>query len=270
MVYFCATPLGNLGDITVRSLETLKKVELVFAEDTRRTRVLLDHYEIKKPVHRYDDHTVIEGSHLEELLLQEKEIAVVTDAGMPLISDPGYELIQYCLEKDIPYEVQPGPSAVLLALANSGLPSHQFSFMGFLPRKKKERISFLEELKGRKETLIFYETPHRIEKALEDVHFVFGNRKAALLREMTKLYEEALRLPLEELLEEIKERPRKGEMVLLVEGSEEKISEIPLKEYLDALLAKGYKTKKIATNISKEYGMSNSDAYRLVLERKDQ
>lgn len=270
MVYFCATPLGNLGDITLRTLETLRSVDLIFAEDTRRSRILLNHYEIKKPLYRYDDHTEIEGSMLEQAMEEGKDMAIITDAGMPLISDPGYELIQYCLKKEIPFEVQPGPSAVLLALSNSGLPSHRFSFMGFLPRKKKERLELLEEIKERKETLIFYETPHRIEKPLEDLHTVFGNRQAALLREMTKLYEEAIRLPLEDLITEIKERPRKGEMVLVVQGWSEEPMDLPLEEYLDEMLGKGYKTKEIATNISKTYGITGSEAYKLVLERKKQ
>lgn len=269
MVYFCATPLGNLGDITLRSVETLRRVEMVFAEDTRRSRILLDHYGIKKPLHRYDDHTKVQGTQLEQMLLQEREIAVITDAGMPLISDPGYELIQFCLEKSIPFEIQPGPSAVLLALAYSGLASHRFSFLGFLPRKKKERVELLEQVKDREESLIFYETPHRIEQALEDLLALLGNRPAALLREMTKIYEEALRLPLEELLEEIKEHPRKGEMVLVISGRGEKEAEIPLKDFLEREMGKGYKTKELATKISKEYGISGSDAYRLVLERMD-
>ncbi len=267
MLYLLATPLGNLGDITFRSIETLKEVDIIYAEDTRRSRILLDHYGINKPLRRYDEHRSLAGSAMEKDLFEGRDIAFISDAGMPLISDPGYELIQLCTQHKLPFEVQPGPSAVLLALVNSGLSSHSFVFGGFLPRRRKERREMLLHYKEYPETLIFYETPHRILEALEDTLEVLGERPSCLLREMTKFYEEHLRLNLSELYNEIKEKPRKGEMVLVIEGAGESLPLLSPVEQIDTDVESGLKTKEIATKISKEYGMSGSDAYRLVLER---
>lgn len=267
MLYLLATPLGNLGDITLRSLETLRQVEIIFAEDTRRSRILLEHYDIKKPLRRYDEHGPLAGSAMEKALLEGQDIAFISDAGMPLVSDPGYQLLEFCIEQDLDFEVQPGPSAVLLGLVNSGLPSHSFVFGGFLPRKQKERRERFLHYKDYPETLIFYETPHRIEKALEEAVEILGQRRACLLREMTKLFEEHLRMDLGQLYEEIKQRPRRGEMVLVIEGAGEKAPLLSPEEEIDRELERGLKTKEIATKISQDYGMSGSDAYRLVLER---
>lgn len=269
MLYLLATPLGNLGDMTLRSLQTLKEVEIIFAEDTRRSRVLLNHYGIKKPLKHYDEHRPLAGSAIEKAIFEGRDIAFISDAGMPIISDPGFRLIELCQEQGLPFEVQPGPSAVLLALANSGLSSHSFVFGGFLPRRKKARRELLSHYKNYPETLIFYETPHRIEEALEDALDILGDRKAALLREMTKLYEEHLRMELGELYKQIKENPRKGEMVLVIEGLGEKKPHLSPEEQINKYLESGLKTKEVATKIARDYDMTGSDAYRLVLERKE-
>lgn len=269
MLYLLATPLGNLGDITLRSLQTLKEVEIIFAEDTRRSRILLDHYQIKKPLRHYDEHLPLAGSSIEKAIFEEKDIAFISDAGMPIISDPGYRLIELCQEHQLPFEVQPGPSAVLLALANSGLSSHSFVFGGFLPRRKKARRERLNHYKNYPETLIFYESPHRIEEALGDALEILGERPASLLREMTKFYEEHLRMNLGELYKEIKENPRKGEMVLVIEGIRQTKPLLSPEEQIHKYIESGLKTKEIATKIARDYEMTGSDAYRLVLKRKD-
>ncbi len=267
MLYLVATPLGNLGDITVRSLRTLEEVDVIFSEDTRRSRILLSHYGIDKPLKRYDENRAIEGSPLERAL-REQDVAFISDAGMPIISDPGFELISFCLEEAIDFEVQPGASAFSLALVASNLPSHSFVFGGFLPRKKSERIERLNHYKDYRETLIFYETPHRIVASLRDALEVLGRRPACLSREMTKIYEEHLRMDLGELLAELEENPRKGEMVLLIQGCQENGEEVDYEGLIDRELERGTGTKEIATIVSKALGISGSEAYRLVLERK--
>lgn len=270
MLYLLATPLGNLGDISLRTLGTLKEVDIIYAEDTRRTRILLNHLEINRPLRRYDENKPVEGSSLAAGLLEGLNIAFVSDAGMPLISDPGYELVQFCLKNNLAFEAQPGATAFSLALINSGLASHSFVFGGFLPRKKRERRERLVHFKDYEETLIFYEAPHRIKETLSACLDVLGNRRACLSREMTKVYEEHLRMELSELLEEISASPRKGEMVLTIEGARHGIKEeIDLDELIKKELESGKKTKEIATKVSKTLGITNSEAYKLVLERKD-
>lgn len=267
MLYLLATPLGNLGDITLRSLETLEKVDVIYSEDTRRSRILLAHYGIKKPLKRYDENRPLEGSSLERALLNE-DVAFISDAGMPIISDPGFELISYCLDKGLSFEVQPGASAFSLAMVYSNLPSHAFVFGGFLPRKKSERLERLAHYEPYEESLIFYESPHRIQASLRDILEIMGNRKASLSREMTKVFEEHLRMDLVELIEELEKNPRKGEMVLVLEGKKEKKPEIDYKELIDRELESGRRTKEIATIVARELGISGSEAYRLVVERK--
>lgn len=267
MLYLLATPLGNLGDMTVRSLETLRKVERIYAEDTRRSRILLERYDVKKPLFRYDEHRPLSGTSFEAALLEGRDIAFISDAGMPLISDPGFALIAFCLEQGVAFEIQPGPSAVPLALALSGLSSHSFVFGGFLPRRRKERRERLAHYQNYPETLIFYETPHRISEALEDAKEILGDRRAALLREMTKIHEEHLRMSLSALHEELKKRPRKGEMVLVIEGALEVVPEESPEERIDKELKRGIRTKEIAAILTQDYGIKGSQAYRMVLER---
>lgn len=266
-LYLLATPLGNLGDITLRTIRTLEEVDLVFAEDTRRTRILLDHLEISKPLKRYDENKPVEGSVLAQALEEGKSLAFVSDAGMPLISDPGYDLVHYCLERGIDFEAQPGATAFSLALVLSGLPSHSFVFGGFLPRKKKERKVRLEHYKDYPETLIFYEAPHRIRASVKDALEVLGKRRACLSREMTKVYEEHLRMDLEDLYQEITENPRKGEMVLIIEGAQEIKEEVDLDQLIKKEVDKGKRTKEIATKVASALDIPGSQAYKLVLER---
>ncbi|NLY72578.1 MAG: 16S rRNA (cytidine(1402)-2'-O)-methyltransferase [Tissierellia bacterium] len=271
MLYLLATPLGNLGDINLRTIETLSRVDIIYAEDTRRTRILLNHLAISRPLKRYDENRPVEGSALASSLIEGLDIAFVSDAGMPLISDPGYELVQFCLNNNLAFEAQPGATAFSLALINSGLASHSFVFAGFLPRKKKERKEKLAHFRDYEETLIFYEAPHRIKETLADSLKILGNRRACLSREMTKIYEEHLRMELKELLEEITANPRKGEMVLTIEGAGPKENAvIDLDELIKNELESGSKTKEIATKISKTLGITSSEAYKLVLERKEE
>jgi 16S rRNA (cytidine1402-2'-O)-methyltransferase len=221
-LYIVSTPIGNLGDFTVRSAEILNQVQLIAAEDTRRTRVLLNHYEIKTRLtsfHSYNQGK--KGPQLISLLNEGQDLALVSDAGTPGISDPLFHLVQLALEADIQVLALPGPSAVLAALTVSGLPMDRFVFEGFLPVKKRRKTR-LEELALEKRTLVLYESPHRIHKTLRDLLSVLGNRKVALARELTKLYEEVIRGDLKDLVESLSEKKLKGEITLVIAGTSHK------------------------------------------------
>lgn len=222
-LYLCPTPLGNLGDLTLRTIEVLQQVDIVAAEDTRRSLKLLNHLDIRKTLISYHAHNrkEKEGPIL-EYLRNGKALALITDAGMPGISDPGTDLVQACLREGLPFEVLPGPSAVLLALAASGLSTERFAFEGFLPRDKKSRRERLEALLQEERTLVFYEAPHRIKATLKALDETLGDRAAALGRELTKRHETWYRGSLREIhsqLEAGKQEPR-GEMVLVVAGQD--------------------------------------------------
>lgn len=219
MLSIVPTPIGNLADITLRALEVLKRAEVILCEDTRRTQTLLRHYEIPKPLLSYHEHST--AQRLEEILLLLREgrsVALVSDGGMPLVSDPGFQIVNAVLKERLPLEVLPGPSAVTTALVLSGLPTDSFCFFGFLSNKGQKRRHELEALKDREETLIFFESPFRIVKTLQDMLEVLGDREASVARELTKKFEEVLRGNLSELINELARRPRKGEMVALVSG----------------------------------------------------
>jgi 16S rRNA (cytidine1402-2'-O)-methyltransferase len=219
MLYIVSTPIGNREDITLRALRILKEVDLIAAEDTRHTGLLLRHYGIQKPLTSY-----FEGNELKKRdfilskLKQGDRIALVSDAGTPGISDPGFRLIQLAIENQIPVVPIPGPSAVIAALSVSGLPSDAFLFRGFLPHKMKKRKDLLKELEDARETLIFYESPHRISETLRDIYEVLGDREIVLTRELTKIYEEVLRGKVTEIQSQIGGRKLKGEISLLVSG----------------------------------------------------
>lgn len=223
ILYIVSTPIGNLEDITLRALRILKEVELIAAEDTRRTGLLLKHFGIETPLTSY-----FEGNELKKRefilsrLKQGNRIALVSDAGTPGISDPGFRLIRLAIENEIPIIPIPGPSAVITALSISGLPTDAFLFKGFLPHKSKKRRDFLQQLEEVRETLILYESPHRISETLADVLNTLGDREIVLTRELTKVYEEILRGRVSEIRDRIGEKKLKGEITLIVSGKTRK------------------------------------------------
>lgn len=219
VLYIISTPIGNLEDITRRSVELLGKVHLIAAEDTRRTRILLNHYQIATRLssfHSYNQEK--KGGKFIDILNEGKDVALVSDAGTPGISDPLYHLVQLALAEEIKVQSLPGPSAVLAALTVSGLPMDRFVFEGFLPLKKK-RMTRLKALSSEQRTIVLYESPHRIQKTLRELHEVLGNRKAALARELTKIYEEVIRGNLKDLAEMAEKKKWKGEITLVIAGS---------------------------------------------------
>ncbi|MBC8283530.1 MAG: 16S rRNA (cytidine(1402)-2'-O)-methyltransferase [Nitrospinae bacterium] len=219
-IYIVSTPIGNLGDFTQRAVETLKGVSLIAAEDTRRTRILLNRYEIQTPLSSYNSYNKFKkGPSFIGRLKKGESVALVSDAGTPGISDPQYHLVQSALEEGIPVNAIPGPSALLAALTVSGLPMDKFVFEGFLPRKKG-RATALEKLASEQRTLVIFESPNRIQKTFRDLFKAFGNRQIAVARELTKMYEEVLRGNLEDFANQ--ERSWKGEITLVIAGSNEK------------------------------------------------
>ncbi len=223
ILYIVSTPIGNLEDITLRALRILKEVDLIAAEDTRHTGLLLRHFGIQKPLTSY-----FEGNELKKRewilsrLNQGDRIALVSDAGTPGISDPGFRLIQATIQNQIPIVPIPGPSAVITALSVSGLPTDAFLFKGFLPHKSKKRRDLLKQLEEAKETLIFYESPHRLNETLKDILDILGDREIVLTRELTKVYEEVIRGSVTDIQSQIGERKLKGEITLVVSGKTRK------------------------------------------------
>lgn len=217
MLYIVSTPIGNLKDITLRAIETLKSVDLIAAEDTRHTKILTDHYGITTPLTSYFEHNQIKkADHLLSLLQEGKNVALVTDAGTPGISDPGYHLIRLAKENDIEVTVIPGATALIAALSLSGLPAHNFIFEGFLPVKPMARRKKLESLKGEERTIIFYESPHRILKTLTDIQDVFKDPIIVIARELTKKFEEIKKARTSELITHFTKAQPKGEFVVLL------------------------------------------------------
>lgn len=220
MLYLVPTPIGNLGDITMRALEVLRQADFVACEDTRRTQKLLSHYQIRKELVSYHDHSPVEKlQKIIELLKDGKTAAFVTDSGMPLISDPGFPLVREAIRCGIGVQALPGPSAVITALAASGLAAEAFSFFGFLPPKSAARKRILASLATRTETLIFYESPFRVIKLLTEMKEVLGDREAVAARELTKVYEETVRGYLSEITAVFSKKAPKGEFVILVSGA---------------------------------------------------
>ena len=220
LLYVLSTPIGHLEDITLRALRILKEVSIVAAEDTRHTQKLFRHFGIQTPLTSYHDHNKEEKTEiLIQRLKEGQSVALVTDAGTPGISDPGYYLINRCIQAAISISPIPGPSAFLAALAVSGLPTDAFLFEGFLPKKKAGRIKHLETLKEETRTLIWYESPHRLMKCLGDLFSVFGDRRVVIAREMTKVFEEIIRGRLSQVIETLGRRSIRGEVTLVVEGS---------------------------------------------------
>ncbi|MBI3616652.1 MAG: 16S rRNA (cytidine(1402)-2'-O)-methyltransferase [Candidatus Omnitrophica bacterium] len=219
MLYIVSTPIGNLKDITFRAVETLKNVDLIAAEDTRHTQILTRHYQIDTPLTSYFEHNQFKkGEYLLKLLKEGKNIALVTDAGTPGISDPGYHLLKLARENNVPMTVVPGPAALIAALSLSGLPCHNFIFEGFLPVKSAARRKKLEQFKTEERTVIFYESPYRLTKTLKDIEEVLGNPVVVCARELTKKFEEVKRASAGELRDYFTDKNPRGEFVLLLKG----------------------------------------------------
>ncbi|MFN6759016.1 16S rRNA (cytidine(1402)-2'-O)-methyltransferase [Enterococcus hirae] len=267
-LYLVPTPIGNLEDMTYRSVRMLQEVDLIASEDTRNTQKLLNHFEIQTPQKSLHEHNYKERiPQLIAELMSGRSIAQVSDAGMPSISDPGHELVLACIQAGIPVVAIPGPTAGMTALIASGLLPQPFLFYGFLGRKKKEQQTTLETLKEYTATLIFYESPYRISATLMNMLTVFGNRQVVLCRELTKIHEEYLRGSIEELLDYIEEHPVKGECCLLVEGntgSEEPQTQIEgsLKEQVEQLIALGEKTNAAIKAVAVKNGLKKQEVYR--------
>jgi 16S rRNA (cytidine1402-2'-O)-methyltransferase len=220
MLYLVATPIGNLEDITLRALNTLRAVDLIASEDTRKTGLLLKHFDIKKPqisFHEYNEQQA--GARIISLLRQGKSVALVTNAGTPGISDPGFTLVRRAIEAELAVTMIPGPAALIMAVVLSGLPVHSFTFRGFPPRKPGPRRRFLEVDKEAPHTLIFYESPYRLAAFLEDALAVFGDRQAALANDLTKLFERIERGPLSSLLASVAQSQPKGEYIVVIAGA---------------------------------------------------
>ena len=262
-LYICPTPIGNLEDITLRTLRILREVDIIACEDTRHSLRLLNHYEIKKPLTSYHEHNIREkGQELIQKLIEGNNIAIITDAGMPGISDPGADLIKLSIEEDIEVVVLPGATASITALVASGLNTRKFVFEGFLPSKKKDRIKALETLVNEKRTIIFYESPHRVINSMEDMLEVLGNRNIAVCRELTKHYEEILRGNFETALKRFNQDVVKGEFVIIVEGNTEiEKEEINIEEELIRHLENGLTKKEAIKKVVEEKKIPKNIVY---------
>ncbi len=268
IIYLVGTPIGNLEDITLRALRTLKEVDLIACEDTRQTAKLLRHYGIQKPLAAYHEHNEpTMANKLVEKAAAGASIAIVSDAGMPLISDPGYRVVVQAVKRGVPVVPIPGPVAAATALSVSGLPVQAFRFAGFLPPKRNRRRKLFEELAGDTATLIFFEAPHRIVETLEDVSSVLGPRPVVVAREMTKMHEEFLRGPADEVLAELRRRSSVvGEITLLIgpgEGAPAPATD--LRQRVEELTRKGLSRMEAVKQAARERGMSKREAYKKLM-----
>ena len=272
-LYVVGTPIGNLGDLSPRAVEILSECDFIAAEDTRVSLKLLNHFGIKKPMVSYYEHNLRErGQEILSRILAGENCAIVTDAGMPCISDPGEDLVHLCAENGIPTVVVPGPSAAISALAISGLPTSRFAFEGFLSVKRNSRIAHLESVREDPRTLIFYEAPHKLLHTLEDMLAAFGNRRIALARELTKIHEEVRRTSLLEAVDYYRENPPKGEFVLVIEGAGEQGKEQPSLEdavlLVEELVQTGTSLSEASREIAKQTGYRKGALYTAFLERE--
>lgn len=270
ILYLVATPIGNLGDLSPRAVDTLKAVDFIAAEDTRVSLRLLNHFDIKKPLVSYHEHNrAAAGAAILERLLGGESCALVTDAGTPAISDPGEDLVRLCGENGVTVQAIPGCCAAICALAVSGLATGRFCFEGFLSANKKERRERLRELAGEERTLLFHEAPHKLRPTLADMLELLGDRPVALCRELTKLHEETLRTTLAQAVELYREREPRGEYVLVVAGApREKGPSISMNEALQRVLAlreEGLRMKEAVRQVADETGLSRNDLYNAAL-----
>lgn len=275
-IYLVATPIGNLEDITIRALNTLKSADVIAAEDTRHTLGLLNHFEIKKPLFSYHEHNQREsGEKLIQMALEGKNIALVTDAGTPGISDPGEGIVKLAIENGIRVYLVPGAAALIYGLVVSGLATSRFVFEGFLPTDNKSRRERFNSLEYEERTIIFYEAPHKLQKTLGDLYEVFGNRKIALCRELTKKHEEIIRCTLSEAIEEFKDKKPLGEFVLVMEGKDrqeaererlEQLEELPIEQHIRMLMEKGLTKKDAIKEVARERKLPKAEVYKYSLD----
>lgn len=277
ILYLCATPIGNLGDMTPRVVETLRTVDLIAAEDTRNSIKLLNHFEIRTSMTSYHEYNKVEkADYLTEQLLQGKNVALITDAGTPAISDPGEVLVRKCMQAGITVTSLPGAAACITALTLSGLGTRRFCFEGFLPADKKEKAEILEELREESRTIILYEAPHRLKKTLKELYDSAGNRRVTLCRELTKKFETILPTTIEDaLIYYEKEEPR-GEYVIVMEGKsrrekkeEEKMSwlEMPVEEHMTCYEKEGMDRKSAMKQVAKDRGITKREIYQYFLNK---
>ena len=264
-LFLVPTPIGNRDDMSYRMIQTLKEVDLIAAEDTRNTGLLLKHFEIRTPQISFHEHNAMEKipdllAHLES----GKNVAQVSDAGLPSISDPGHDLVKAAIEREIPVVAVPGPSAGITGLIASGLAPQPHIFYGFLPRKEGQQKAFFQEKRDYPETQIFYESPHRVRATLQNMLAVYGDRPVVLVRELTKIYEEYTRGTIAELVAYLEENPLKGECLLIVEGSSEQeanLEEVDLIQEIDLLVQSGMKKNQAIKQVAKQFGLQKSDLY---------
>lgn len=272
-LYVVGTPIGNLGDISARALETLENCDFIAAEDTRVTLKLLNHFGIKKTLISYFEHNKFEkGPLIADKLINGENGVIVTDAGMPAISDPGEDLVKLCLERGIKVESVPGPCAFTTALAISGMPSRRFTFEGFLPTDKQSRRAHIESLINEERTLILYEAPHRLGATLCDLAAALGNREIAIARELTKIHEQVIKTTLCDAAEKYSKENLKGEIVLIIKGAEPKEKEIltpaQAAAYAKELVAGGESKTNAAKIAAKESGLKKGEIYKLLIEEE--
>ncbi len=282
-LYICPTPIGNLADITIRVLETLKQVDIIAAEDTRHTRKLLSHYDIHTPMISYHKHnSAISNEKIMEYLSSGSCVALVSDAGTPIISDPGQSLIEQCVTRGYNVVSLPGATACITALVGSGLCAESFLFVGFLDRNKSKKKKSLDKLKNIEHTLIFYEAPHRLIKTLEAMYEVFGDRDIALARELTKKYEEYVRGSISDVIKGYGERAVKGEFVILVQGNlgngdyeldltdiddnGNSLLDMSLEEHLMYYISQGMRKKEASLKVAKARGLDKREVYKISAE----
>lgn len=275
-LYLCATPIGNLEDMTLRGIRILREVDIVAAEDTRQTMKLLNHLQLKKTLLSYHEHNKREkGLEIIALLKADKSIALVTDAGMPAISDPGEDLVKACIENDIEIIAIPGPSAFLTALVVSGLPTRRFCFEGFLPTNKKERKERLKALIQETRTIIFYEAPHRLIDTLKELQESLGERNISVSRELTKKFEETVRTNITDSIRYFEDKGVKGEFVIIVEGMDEKEQidnerkkwdNITVTEHIKMYMEQGIDKKEAIKKVAEARKLPKKEVYRLSID----
>lgn len=268
VLYIVATPIGNLEDISLRALRILKEVDRIAAEDTRHTRILLSHYDIRTPLTSYHEHNEkTQAQRLVERLQRGENIALVSDAGTPAISDPGFRLVAEALRADVRIIPLPGPSALATVLSASGLPTDRFAFEGFLPAKRQERDARLHALRSESRTLVFYEAPHRVKESLMTMRGIFGDREIVVAREVSKVHEEFLRGSIEQVLAQLAEREVKGELTIVVHGAgrEARVSEEELIAQIRRMAEEGIGVKQISEILGERHQVAKREVYRLAL-----
>ncbi|MFQ3549011.1 MAG: 16S rRNA (cytidine(1402)-2'-O)-methyltransferase [Armatimonadota bacterium] len=274
-LYVVATPIGNLEDISERAIRILKTSDIIAAEDTRVTRKLLSHFDIKTKLISYHQHSnETKAQYIISRIKEGSNVALVSDAGMPGISDPGYELIKNCIDSNVDIQCIPGPCALINALVLSGLSTSSFVFEGFLPRAKTQQQSYLRNLIDQPRTLVFYESPHRLIKTLQNIYDVFGDRKIAVARELTKIYEQTIRGNICEVISLLENRDIKGEIVIVVEGNmnQEKTAndnENRVRKEIASLIKSGLSEKDAIKEVCKKLNISRNLAYSIALELKN-